>query len=128
MGEQEPIHVPAGADWREPPELASNNFTQGRLTMINPTIGRQVWFWRKGSTYTVNQPEAATVVYVHDERSVNLQVINQDGFTRPEINVQLRQPEDPALAEHVIGTSFCEWMPYQVGQATKTGQVEAAAR
>lgn len=87
--------------------------------MIQPTIGRQVWFWRKGSTYGVNQPEAATVVYVHDDRHVNLQVINQDAVARGEMNVSLRQPEDPALAEQVNDSAFAEWMPYQVKASTE---------
>jgi hypothetical protein len=49
--------------------------------MIQPTIGRQVWFWKYTPTEG-EQPEAATVVYVHNERLVNLQVIDHDGHAR----------------------------------------------
>lgn len=86
--------------------------------MIKPTIGRQVWLWRLGSRYGTEQPEAATVVYVHSERMVNLQVLDHQGLARRMTSVPLVQPEDPQLAQGVVvEQAFAEWMPYQVGQA-----------
>jgi hypothetical protein len=78
--------------------------------VIVPTIGRQVWFWSHANGS--DQAEAATVCFVHSDRCVNLQVIDSNGIARPECSVILRQPED----ERPIN-SFCEWMPFQVGQA-----------
>jgi hypothetical protein len=94
--------------------------------MIAPTIGRQVWFWPgtfQGGVFVSrgDQPMAATVVYVHTDRLVNLQVIDHDGHARPIAEVQLRQPDD-----HVPQTQFCEWMPYQKGQAAKNEQLAQA--
>lgn len=89
--------------------------------MIKPTIGRQVWFWRYGAEPLDHnaQPEAATVVYVHADTLVNLQVLDHEGAARSETSVRLKQPEDS-----VWGPPYAEWMPYQVGQAAKTDQLE----
>lgn len=95
--------------------------------MIQPTVGRQAWFWRAGAVLPTDditlsdQPEAATVCYVHTDRLVNLQVIDHNGHARPIAEVQLRQPEDD-----VPKTQFCEWMPYQKGQAAKAEQLAQA--
>lgn len=89
--------------------------------MIKPTIGRQVWYWRAAANPATEQPEAATVCHVWTERSVNLQVLSHMGEARTETTVPLRQPEDDKPAG-----AFCEWMPFQKGQAQKTEQLEAA--
>lgn len=86
--------------------------------MIEPTIGRQVWFW---ATHGAAQPQAATVCFVHHNRLVNLQVIDHTGSARPAANVTLRQPEDS-----IPFGEFAEWMPFQKGQAAKTEQLERA--
>lgn len=91
--------------------------------MIEPTIGRQVWFFRAGPKLMIDPPEAATVCYVHNERLVNLRVIDHGGNARSETSVQLRQPEDLPCP-----VPYCEWMPYQKGQAAKTEQLESAAK
>jgi len=94
--------------------------------MIKPTIGRQVWFWKADAVLPADditqpdQPEAATVCYVWGDSMVNLQVIDRNGVARAETSVSLRQPEDPQW--HT--TPFCEWMPYQKGQAARTEQLE----
>ena len=90
---------------------------------IQPTIGRQVWYWRAGADLA-GQPEAATVAYVHGESMVNLQVIDHQGAARPETSVSLRQPNDPPWTT----TPFAEWMPYQKGQAARTEQLEAVTQ
>lgn len=97
--------------------------------MIKPTIGRQVWFWRAGAVLPADditladQPEAATVCYVCGDSLVNLQVIDRNGIPRAETSVSLRQPDDPPW--HT--TPFCEWMPFQKGQAARTEQLEKDA-
>lgn len=83
--------------------------------MIKPTIGRQVWFWKSGANIQNDQPEAATVIYVHGDRKVNLLVIDHYGDTRALLNIPLLQDGD----EPPTGP-YCEWMPFQKGQAAKT--------
>lgn len=85
---------------------------------IAPTIGRVVWYWRP---YNPNlppmadeQPNAAIVAFVHDDRTVNLNVINHDGAGFSAKNVQLLQGDDVRPRG-----GFCEWMPFQKGQAAK---------
>lgn len=90
--------------------------------MIQPTIGRQVWYWPEDADQSTDQPGAATVCYVHSDRCVNLHVINHNGATFPAHEVRLLQPED---TDEVSG-AFCEWMPYQKGQAQKTDELAAA--
>ena len=60
------------------------------MSFIKPTIGRQVWFrgipWANGAIpvrLDANQPMAATIVYVHNDRSVNLVVIDHAGTPWP---------------------------------------------
>lgn len=89
--------------------------------MIKPTIGRQVWFWG-GIPQELQQAEAATIAYVHGDRLVNLQVIDHNGIARSETSVSLVQAED---SEKPTGF-FCEWMPFQKGQAVRTEQLERA--
>lgn len=89
--------------------------------MIKPTVGRVVWY-RPNETDAITlgvglgrQPLAAHVAYVHSDTMVNLMVIDPNGYPRSRTSVRLMQEGLPALA----GESFCEWMPYQVGQAKK---------
>lgn len=89
--------------------------------MIKPTIGRQVWFWRVAPG-PGDQPEAATVAYVHTDQLVNLQVLDHNGIARRETAVPLVQEGDEQLEGF-----YCEWMPFQKGQAAKTEQLEKAA-
>lgn len=82
--------------------------------VIRPTIGRKVWFWRDGIDRSKVQPEDATVCYVHGDSMVNLRVTEHNGVSRSEVEVSLRQPNDPEWSGR-----FCEWMPFQKGQAAK---------
>lgn len=94
--------------------------------IIKPTVGRVVLFHPNDAVLSARffsnrlaplQPHSAQVAYVWDDRLVNLAVIDHngkpcEGFT----NVVLRQPHDNPPAP---GTPYCEWMPFQVGQALK---------
>ncbi len=92
--------------------------------MIKPSIGRKVWYHPSeadllahGGHLGDEQPFDATVVYVHDERSVNLRVTGHDGTTYTVLRAPLLQEGDQPLSP-----GYAEWMPYQVGQArTQTG-------
>ena len=101
--------------------------------IIQPTIGRKVWYWPTESDRGVNQyrgsfnrppmeafddsqPCDATVVYVHSDRLVNLRVTDHNGNTHVRTSVTLVQPGDPEMSN---GSSYgyATWMPYQVAQA-----------
>lgn len=93
--------------------------------VITPTVGRKVWF-KPGKfrdlphglvllpvNYEDDQPLDATVVYVHDDHTVNLLVVDHVGNQFPFESVHLVQPSDQCCpAGH-----RAEWMPYQVKQA-----------
>lgn len=84
--------------------------------VIEPTVGRIVWFRMRAG----DSPMAAIIVHVHYERRVNLTVFGPLGLAVPKTDVQLLQDSDQAPAH---GT-YCEWMPWQKGQAAKTEQLE----
>jgi hypothetical protein len=94
--------------------------------MITPTVGRVVWFRpgiRDTERMTVldgQQPMKADVVFVRSDRNVNLLVVDHAGDQHPRAGVELIQEGDPVPKSG----SYCEWMPYQKGQAAKTEALE----
>lgn len=96
--------------------------------MIKPTVGRVVWFRPSlnaaaegGFTYHNNgQPLAAIVAYVWGDRMVNLAVFDSNGVLHSKTSVPLVQDGDEPSPDGY----YCEWMPYQKGQAAKTEQLE----
>lgn len=96
--------------------------------VIKPTVGRVVWFWPNGLVmprhlvFHGDQPAKADVVYVHSDRMVNLLVVDHNGTAHPMTSVRLRQPDEERPGDG--STPFCEWMPYQKGQAVKTESME----
>lgn len=85
--------------------------------MISPTVGRVVLY-----RAAKDEPEqAAIVTRVHHDRLVNLTVFGHDGKPAPMTSVALVQPED----EPPANAGYCEWMPFQKGQAAKTEALEA---
>jgi hypothetical protein len=98
---------------------------------IKPTVGRMVWY--RPNERDVNaggmfahsgddpQPFHAMVVFVHSDFAVNLVVYDHRGtqFARP--SVHLAQDGGPARLQ---GEAYCEWMPYQKGQAAKAEALE----
>lgn len=93
--------------------------------MISPTNGRVVWYtpgaWDTIKQHEKHKPLAAIVTHVWNDFMVNLTVFDSDGNPFGRISVQLLQDGD----QSPVG-SYCEWMPYQKGQAAKTEQLEAA--
>ena len=81
--------------------------------MITPTVGRIVWFHEAFVPDQVEQPLAAMICKVHDDRCVNLVVFTERGDPMPQTSVTLRQEGDVAPSGN-----FCEWMPYQLAAAT----------
>lgn len=82
--------------------------------MIQPTIGRVVWFWPYGQGNGQDQPNAALIAYVHSDRMVNLAVFDNNGISSGRTSVPLLQD-----GESNKSGQCCEWMPYQKGQAAK---------
>lgn len=90
--------------------------------MISPTVGRVVWYWPNGNMDKAagSQPWAASIAYVHGDRMVNIGYLDSGGTPGAATSVLLVQPGDP-LPE--LG-GYCEWMPYQHGQAAKVDNLE----
>lgn len=99
--------------------------TQNIPKIIQPTVGRKVWFWPQGSAFMKDmeqfipaqlgaQPMDATVVYVWHDRMVNLLVLDHNGNAFSVTSVTLVQECDPLPTG-----AYCEWMPFQKGQAAK---------
>jgi hypothetical protein len=98
------------------------------MTVIKPTVGRVVWFTpSKNDTEVIPSGTgkcAAMVTHVFHERMVNLTVFDANGKQYARTSVVLVQEGDPK-PEHGY---YCEWMPYQLGQAAKTECAEQVAR
>lgn len=92
--------------------------------MIKPTIGRVVWFWPANRTQP-EQPLAALIAHVWNDRMVNLAYFDSNGIARNATSVRLQQDGDTDLP--TAAGDYCEWMPYQKGQAARTEQLEKAA-
>lgn len=86
-------------------------------TRIIPTIGRVVWYYHGQAAQS--QPYAALVTYVHSPALVNLVAFNANGEPLSCTSVPLHQDGDERPSGH-----YCEWMPYQKGQAAKTVALE----
>lgn len=95
--------------------------------MIKPTIGRVVWFHPASnigeSNFAPSPICAAIVAAVHSDEMVNLAVFDSNGVSHSKTSVPLIQDGDPVPEDGY----YCEWMPYQKGQAAKTEALEAAA-
>lgn len=86
--------------------------------MIQPTIGRVVWYRAgqlDGMLRIGEQPFIGHVAYVHTDRSVNLVIFDHYGNSFAREKVVLVQEGDDKPHD----TGYAEWMPYQVGQAQK---------
>lgn len=99
------------------------------MTIIKPTIGRRVWYRPNGTNglamavHDNIQPMDAGIVYVWGDRMVNLDVTDHNGNHHAIPSVTLYQEGDPLPTG-----AYCEWMPFQKGQATKQeGEGKASA-
>lgn len=98
---------------------------------IEPTVGRVLWFWPalplEGAS-SPEQPCAAMVARVNENGTVNLGYLDHDGNHRAACDVPLLYPEPGDEREHVLIhdvehlAPWCQWMPYQIGQAARTEQ------
>jgi hypothetical protein len=90
--------------------------------MINPTVGRVVWFHPPTNAAEggfaapdAGQPLAAIIARVWSERMVNLTVFDANGVPHSRTSVVLVQEGEPVPQNGY----YAEWMPYQIGQAKK---------
>lgn len=112
-----------------PEQLAAYEAKHRKPPRIEPTVGRVVWYWPHPDTdllmpamvILVGQPLRADVCAVNDDGTVNLAVNDAYGDAHQRLDVPLLQAGEAPPA----GRSFCEWMPYQKGQAAKTEELEA---
>jgi hypothetical protein len=99
--------------------------------IIKPSNGRIVWFTPgqdfKGAWHDINRPLAAMICHVWSDRMVNLDVVDSNGAHWPVTSVDLLQPGDDVAGVAKLGR-YCEWMPYQVGQAAKTEELARTIR
>jgi hypothetical protein len=93
--------------------------------MIKPTVGRVVWFHPSASesdpAFAPAPICAAIVAHVWSDTCVNLAVFDANGQSHSKTSVTLIQEGDQPLE---LGY-YCEWMPYQKGQAAKTEELES---
>ncbi len=94
--------------------------------MIEPTIGRVVWYWpdiNDRVAKTVEQPLSAQIAAINDDGTLNLGILDAAGNPYSKQRVPLIQPED----ERPEVGGFAEWMPYQKGQAAKVEELTQMA-
>lgn len=92
--------------------------------MIEPTIGRIVWFHPHPDAPNQKlsgQPHAAKIAHVNADGTINLGCLNSLGLPYAATNVRLIQEGQVAP----IAAAYAEWMPYQKGQAAKTEQLQS---
>ena len=97
-------------------------------TIIPPSIGRVVLFHPRPmlvatKTNYGDQPMDAHVVYVWNDRMINIAGFDHDGNPFKLTSVRLVQEGDEPAQE---GESVCTWMDYQLGQAKKYEALAAA--
>lgn len=91
--------------------------------MIKPTVGRVVHYIPSIDdpiAKQFDQPLAAIIATVWDDRLVNLTVFDANGVSQGKQAVTLLQDDDPAPKSG----SYAIWMPFQKGQAQKTEEIE----
>lgn len=90
--------------------------------MIVPTIGRKVYYFLRnpdGRLVSNNPalPFDVNIVYVWSDNLVNVAGFDHNGNLFARISVPINTGPDGGGA-----SAWCEWMPYQVGQAKAAAQ------
>lgn len=104
--------------------------------IIKPTVGRKVWYRPSKHDVvglvpmvmsgpvdypSIAQPLDATIIAVWGDRMINVLVTDVMGRQFPVLHVDLLQEGDEPGCDkdgNIVGR-YCEWMPYQKGQAEK---------
>lgn len=94
-------------------------------TIIKPTIGRVIWYYRKADQ---THPNVGLIAYVHSDTLINVGGFDHDGDPFKATSVPLVQPTETERGLGVTSVPvhghFATWMPYQKGQAAKTEALE----
>lgn len=93
--------------------------------MIPPTIGRKVWYFVNNKaglngivSHDLTKPLDVNIVYVWSDTCINIAGFDHNGtpFARTSVPINI---------ENGGGSSaWCEWMPYQQGQAKAAESVK----
>lgn len=91
--------------------------------VILPTVGRHVHYHpdiadRHTMVVLDGQPLFAVIVHVQNERSVNLAILDHQGFSHTRLATKLVQPDDAFIE----GEPHATWMPYQVKSAADVAE------
>lgn len=87
------------------------------MSFIKPTVGRVVWFHPDPASQVVL---SAQIAHVNEDGTLNIGYLNKYGAHASATDVPLCQAGDEAP-----NGPYCEWMPYQLGQAAKTERAES---
>lgn len=99
------------------------------MISIQPTPGRVLWYYPSKDEKTGlhlpfllhgEGPLAASIAHINPNGTLNLGVLDSSGNHHSRQGIVLVQDGEDVPAEDAYAT----WMPYQVGQATKTEQVQ----
>ena len=91
--------------------------------MIKPTVGRIALYHPpfEADSGTNERTYAAIICHVWSDTCVNLAVFDANGVASNQTSVFLYDGESTPRPS----CSYAEWMPYQMGQAAKTEQLQA---
>lgn len=92
-------------------------------TRIEPRVGRTLDFWPNGRSGHGDQPCCAQIAYVNPDGTLNIGYLAPSGVHAHAQQIRLLQAGEP---EPSAGP-FCEWMPYQIGQARQGSLAGAGA-
>jgi len=91
--------------------------------VIEPTVGRIVWFYKRVVDGAHEGPFAAIVAKVWSDRLVNLSVFSGTGVHYSDCNIALVQPGDD-----IPDSDYCAWMPHQIGLSMQPAEQEDQRR
>jgi hypothetical protein len=91
------------------------------MPRIEPTVGRVLLYHTPDSS----KPLAAMIANVNEDGTINIGYLDSVGTHHSQQCLPLIQDTDGIPTGNV---HFCTWMPYQLGQAARTEQAEAAAK
>lgn len=83
--------------------------------IIQPTVGRVVYFYPPGFNAETDQPLAAIIAHVWSDTCVNLAIFDANGrpYPSPPTSVLLVQEGNPVPT----GGNYAAWMPFQLTMA-----------
>lgn len=88
--------------------------------MITPTVGRVVLYHAPG--VSMDEAWPALICKVNSDDNINVGGFKANGQPFADTNVMLHS--DPESYGNPGGGSWAQWMPYQLGQAVKSEELE----